>query len=180
MAMTTDASREASTSLDDSPSGLFRLIGRLGGMFAGRRSAPGAVAPDRGAAVLDESSKRLSTHFVIEPLNPVGPNRRGIQRSLESSRELMDPIVDVFEEPDHLLIAVILPGVDPVLAQLELIDDLLIISSRTPAPEHRKEVPLPAVFDRRCMSRTERDGVLEVRFDLRRASRILPGSWSGD
>ncbi len=108
------------------------------------------------------------------------PSRRGLQRSLESSRELLEPIVDVFEEPDHLLVAVILPGVDPALAQVELSGNLLVITSVPPSSIHRKEIPLPAVFDQECMSRAERDGVLEVRLDLNRARRIAPESGGGD
>lgn len=181
----TDAKRNGPVNLEDSPSGFGRLIGKLGGLLAGRKSSPdppdldpAPIEPAASPVVVDLAAE--ARRMVIKKSRPAAMSQSGLRRSLESSRELLEPVVDVFEESDCLLVAAILPGVDPALAQVELIDDLLVISTAAPSPVHRKEVPLPAVFDRECMTRSSRDGVLEVRLDLNRARTIRPGSWCGD
>ena len=189
MSTTIKDTRNEPISLEDPPSGFGRIMGKLGGLFVGRKLRADAAAPEPAP---------IEPVVVIPPIvdlpvppsptrgrkteKPMasGPGRSGVRRSLESSRELQEPIVDVFEESDHLLVFAILPGVDPSNVKLSLIDDLLILSSAAPSPVHRKEVPLPAVFDQNCMTRASRDGVLEVRLDLRGGRQIRPGSWSGD
>ncbi len=174
-------------SLEDPPSGLGRIMGKLGGLFVGRKvradapaPSPAPIEPEVVVPPLVELPLPSRRRKVSERPMASGPGRSGVRRSLESSRELQEPIVDVFEESDHLLVFAILPGVDPSLVKLKLIDDLLVISSTAPAPAHRKEVPLPAVFDQQSMTRASRDGVLEVRLDLRGGRQTRPGSWSGD
>ena len=78
--------------------------------------------------------------------------------------EVREPIVDVFDEDDHLLVVAEMPGVDEKDVRLELRDDILAIRAERGAMKYRKEVILPTEFPESSMSHTCRNGMLEVKF----------------
>jgi len=96
----------------------------------------------------------------VEPFGNVRKDERTGQATV---REVIEPLVDVFEEPDHLLVVAELPGIGPDDVKLELSDDVLIIAAERKTKKYRKEVLLPASFAPESMSHTCRNGVLEVK-----------------
>ncbi|MFI5456043.1 MAG: Hsp20/alpha crystallin family protein, partial [Isosphaerales bacterium] len=96
----------------------------------------------------------------VEPFGNVRKDERAGQATVQ---EVMEPLVDVFEEPDHLLVVAELPGIGPDDVKLELSDDVLIIAAEKKTKKYRKEVLLPASFAPGSMSHTCRNGVLEVK-----------------
>ena len=78
--------------------------------------------------------------------------------------EVREPMVDVFEELDHVLVVAELPGIREEDLELELRDDILVIEAETGEKKYRKEVLLPAAFTAEVMSRACSNGVLQVRF----------------
>ena len=72
-------------------------------------------------------------------------------------------MVDVFEEPGHVLVVAEMPGIGEEDLQLELNDDILTIAAERGAKKYRKEVLLPASFTADRMTRSCRNGVLEIR-----------------
>lgn len=77
--------------------------------------------------------------------------------------EVREPIVDVFDEEDHILVVAEMPGVDEKDVHLELRDDILAISAECGEMKYRKEVILPADFPESSMSHICRNGMLEVK-----------------
>jgi HSP20 family protein len=72
-----------------------------------------------------------------------------------------EPIVDVFDEGDKLLVVAELPGVAKKEIKLELNGDVLALST-TGARKYAKEVLLPAAAKEEELSFTYNNGVLEV------------------
>jgi HSP20 family protein len=75
----------------------------------------------------------------------------------------MEPPVDVFEEADHVLVVAEMPGVGLEDVGIELADDILTISASRGPKKYRKEVLLPASFPADAMTRTCRNGILEIK-----------------
>ena len=75
-----------------------------------------------------------------------------------------EPMVDVFDEPDHVLVLAEMPGIGDEDVQLELRDDILTISAQKADQKYRKEILLPSAFPAGNMSHTCRNGILEVKF----------------
>jgi HSP20 family protein len=96
-------------------------------------------------------------------LEPFGNIKRPPRGAPVVSEE-REPIVDLFDEEDHLLVVAELPGVEEKDVKLELHEDILEINARTGEKKYRKEVLLGKVFEKEKMSFTYRNGILEVRF----------------
>ena len=97
----------------------------------------------------------------VEPFGNVRPDKRTGQTVVHEMRE---PMVDIFEETDHVLLVAELPGISDDDIALELRDDILVITASKGKKKYRKEVLLPGVFQAENMSRSCRNGVLELRF----------------
>jgi HSP20 family protein len=96
----------------------------------------------------------------VEPFGNVRKDQRTGQATVQ---EVMEPPVDVFDEPDHLLVVAELPGVGQEDIHLELNDDILTITAERKQKKYRKEVLLPASFTADAMTQTCRNGILEVK-----------------
>ena len=97
-------------------------------------------------------------------VEPFGNVREDEQTGRPVVHEVREPMVDVFEEPDHVLVVAELPGIGEENLQLELKDDILTIAAARGDKKYRKEVLLPVVFAPEKMSHSCRNGILEVRF----------------
>ena len=78
-------------------------------------------------------------------------------------QEIREPVVDLFEEKDHLLIVAELPGVSTGDVRIEVKDDVLIIAATKGEKKYRKEVLLPGSYQREKMRLSCNNGVLEIR-----------------
>jgi len=74
-----------------------------------------------------------------------------------------EPVVDVFEEEDHVLVVAEMPGISAEDVQLLVEDDLLTISAERGDKKYRKEVLLPAGFAREKMQVSCNNGVIEIK-----------------
>ncbi len=97
----------------------------------------------------------------VEPFGNVGPEEDGDRVTVHEVRE---PMVDVFEEEDCVLVVAEMPGVGQEDIELDLQDDILTIRAEREEMQYRKEVLLPAAFAQERMSASCRNGVLKVRF----------------
>jgi HSP20 family protein len=75
-----------------------------------------------------------------------------------------EPMVDLFDEADHVLVLAEMPGIGDGDIHLELRDDILTIAAEKEDQKYHKEVLLPAPFSAGKMSHTCRNGILEVKF----------------
>ena len=82
--------------------------------------------------------------------------------------EIREPLVDVFDEEEHVLVVAEMPGIGQEDVDLSVRDDILTICAERGEKKYRKEVLLPASFAPEQMSHTCRNGMLEVK--LTRAS----------
>jgi len=80
--------------------------------------------------------------------------------------EVREPIVDVFDEGDSILVVAEMPGVSISDVQIDVKGDVLSISTAQTAPrKYAKEVLLPAAVNVATQKSTFKNGVLELRFD---------------
>jgi len=96
----------------------------------------------------------------VEPFGNLGKDEKTGRPVVQEIRE---PLVDVFEEEDCVLVVAEMPGASDADCQVELKDDILMISAAGGDKKYRKEVLLPASFTPDKMTHTCRNGVLEVR-----------------
>ena len=97
-------------------------------------------------------------------VEPFGNVRKDAKTGTAVVEEVREPMVDVFEEEDHVLVLAEMPGVGEEDIKLELNEDVLSIVAEKGEMKYRKEVLLPAAFSADKMSHTCRNGVLEVKF----------------
>lgn len=78
--------------------------------------------------------------------------------------EVREPIVDVFDEENHILIVAELAGIDRENINVEVQEDILILSAETGRRKYHKEIVLPAEVDESSEEKTFRNGILEVKY----------------
>jgi HSP20 family protein len=95
---------------------------------------------------------------LVEQFGNVKDTERGAV--VEETRE---PMIDVFDEGDHLLVIAELPGVDADDIRFEVDGDVMTLSAARGERKYRKEVLLPAPATAKGASPSYRNGVFEIR-----------------
>jgi len=88
--------------------------------------------------------------------------------------EVREPLVDVFDEDDVLLVIAELPGVGEKDVQIEVHGGLLNLSTAIKGRRYAKELELPCPVDEGTVESTYKNGVLEIR--LRKANGDVEGT----
>ena len=96
-------------------------------------------------------------------VEPFGNVRTDKQSGRPVVHEVCEPMVDVFEEDDEVLVVAEMPGIGAEDVHLELADDILTITASCGSKKYRKELLLPDAVADRSMTSSCRNGVLEVR-----------------
>ena len=96
-------------------------------------------------------------------LEPFGNIRRDAKSGRTEVQEVREPMVDVFEEEDHLLVLAELPGIGKEDVRVEVKDDVLTISAERGDKKYRKEVLLPRNISKEKMQVSCNNGVLEIK-----------------
>lgn len=96
-------------------------------------------------------------------VEPFGNIRRDEKSGRSVVQEVREPVVDVFEEPDHVLVVAETPGMGADDVHLEVEGDLLTITAEKGDKKYRKEVLLPGSFPREKMQVSCPHGILEIR-----------------
>jgi len=78
-------------------------------------------------------------------------------------QEVREPVVDVFEEKDHVLVVAEMPGISAKDVHLEIEDDVLTLSATRGDKKYRKEVQLPESFSRDQAEVSCNNGVVEIK-----------------
>lgn len=78
-------------------------------------------------------------------------------------RDEREPLVDIMEEDDDVVVVAELPGVERDDIKLHTTRDELVISVDTPKRRFHKELRLPAIVDPNSAQASYKNGVLEVR-----------------
>ncbi len=94
----------------------------------------------------------------VEPFGNIKKTPKG--PVVEEERE---PIVDVFDEKDHILVVVELPGIEEGDVKTEIKDDILNISAVKGERKYKKEVLLPSKAETELISSAYKNGILEIK-----------------
>lgn len=81
--------------------------------------------------------------------------------------EVREPLVDVMDEGDRLVVIAELPGVEADDIQVDIKDDVLILCAEGKHRKYSKEVLLPAPVEAEAMERSFKNGILEIRLTRR-------------
>ena len=103
---------------------------------------------------------RASSELKIEPFGNIRRESSG-DAVVEDIRE---PLCDVYDEDDHVLVLAEIPGVSKKDVQLELAGDRLTIRARRGEKRYHKEVVLPETFSPENMQWECTNGILKIRF----------------
>ena len=77
--------------------------------------------------------------------------------------EVREPIVDVFDEGEKLVVIAELPGVEKKDIHLEVKDDILNLFAEARDRKYSKEVLLPSPVDTGSMESSYKNGILEIK-----------------
>jgi len=92
------------------------------------------------------------------------PERISITQSKDlGTSEKSEPLVDVFEDEENVIVVAQLTGIDKSNVDLHTTQDKLTISVDSPEGKHCREVQLPAKVDVGSSSSRLKNGVLEIR-----------------
>jgi len=76
--------------------------------------------------------------------------------------EVREPMIDVFDEQDHILIIAELPGVSEDEIKIDVEGDILRLTASNKDRKYAKEVLLPAKVNEEGMKSVYRNGILEI------------------
>lgn len=86
-------------------------------------------------------------------------------------REEIEPLVDVYDEKDHVLVVAEIPGVNKEDIKLRATEDTLTISVEAGKRKYYKEVELPSKVNPDSAKATYKNGILEVRLEKKEKSK---------
>jgi HSP20 family protein len=81
-------------------------------------------------------------------------------------QEVSEPLIDVIEENDHVLVLVEMPGVSEEDVHLDLNGDILVLHAERGSKKYHKEIVLPRSFDCNAMEKSCHNGILEVKLTV--------------
>ena len=96
-------------------------------------------------------------------VEPFGNIRKDEATGHSVVQEICEPIVDVFEEADHVLLVAEMPGIGAEDIRLDIKDDLLTIYAEKKNKKYRKEVLLPGRYNKEKMLVTCNNGIVEIK-----------------
>jgi len=96
-------------------------------------------------------------------IEPFGNIRKDEATGKSVVQEIREPMVDIFEEEDHVLLVAEMPGIGAGEVRLEVQDDVLTISAEKGDKKYRKEVLLPHPYAREKMQISCNNGMVEIK-----------------
>ncbi|MBN1191305.1 MAG: Hsp20/alpha crystallin family protein [Dehalococcoidales bacterium] len=76
--------------------------------------------------------------------------------------EIREPMVDVFDEKDHILVIAELPGVSRDKIKIEINGDILSLNATGTGRKYAKEILLPRKVKAETLKSTYKNGILEI------------------
>jgi HSP20 family protein len=105
---------------------------------------------------------------IIREFGNVQPTEAGPQL-----KEEYEPLMDVMEEDDEIVIVAELPGVERDDIKLQATEESLTISVDRERRKYRKELKLPKAVDPASSRASYKNGVLEIRLKKVKAERLM-------
>ncbi|MFH1287497.1 MAG: Hsp20/alpha crystallin family protein [bacterium] len=150
-------------------SGLFNGIEKLVDL-AGKLEAAGGEIKKEGEIDLSHLREGMKGVFgfsvktatggktVVEPFGNIKKTPKG-----PIVEEVREPMSDVFDEKEEVLIIVEMPGVHEEGVTVDLKEDILEISGAGKNRKYRKEILLPKNIKKETLSHHYKNGILEVK-----------------
>lgn len=123
------------------------------------KDASGRLRGVYGIHVKTGLGERGQQELRVEPFGNVRPRTAGEP----PEEDIREPLVDIHEEKDHLLVLVELPGVGKENVTLEFAEDRLKLSAQRGKTSYRKEITLPEQFSEENMHWDCKNGILQIR-----------------
>lgn len=102
---------------------------------------------------------------MIKPFGNISKKEEGLV-----VEEVAEPIVDVFDEGDNVLVIAELPGVDEDDFHFQVNGDILVIAAAGRDRKYRKEMLLPAGVDPEGATTVFKNGIAEIRLPKTKTS----------
>ena len=149
--------------------GLFKGIEKLIGLAAELKEAGGEIKKEGEIDLgrLKEGMKGVYGFSIKTAVGgkPVVETFGNIKKTPEGPvvEEEREPLTDVFDEKDEVVVIAEIPGVSEDGISVDLKGDILEISAAGKNRKYRKEVLLPVQVKKEALSYTFKNGILEVR-----------------
>lgn len=153
------------------PGGLSEIVRRLGDLFDHLAEVDDGRTPHRGrreknGMVVEYSFGKRTVGEARQPREEPPPETEETPRrrsAKPSALAVLEPVTDVFDEPDEVLILYELPGVSRKDIRCVLDGDILLLDAKTGGRLYRKETLIePPLAPGEPVLRL-RNGILEVR-----------------
>ncbi len=96
-------------------------------------------------------------------IEPFGNIRQDAKTGRAVVQDVREPVVDVFEEQDCVLVVAEMPGITLEDVKLATKDKVLILNAENADKKYRKEIELPRSFPREKLQLSCNNGVLEIK-----------------
>jgi len=146
--------------------GLADLVEKLGDLSkAGEQlSRTGEIhGPDKEVKGIYGFTVKVGLGDDRPRVEPFGNIRQDRESGRTVVQEVREPVVDVFEEEDHVLVVAEMPGVTVEDIRITVEGDVLTISAERGDKKYRKEVLLPANSSREKTQVACNNGVVEIK-----------------
>lgn len=170
----TKKSREV-VSIDIGLGGLFKGIGSLVDLVS-KMSAEGRQEESRTGTVEAMGGKVKGVYGFTVRMGlgdkPIIEQFGNIQETDEGPvvTATREPLTDLLEENDHLVVIAELPGVEEKDIDIKVAGDMLEITASTRDRNYRKELLLPTLVDPDTLESSHRNGILEIKLAKRPAA----------
>ena len=144
---------------------LFDFISKMAEEGTGEYARTGEIKGlgDKAKGLYGFSVKMgLGGKPIIEQFGNIKATERGAVVA-----EVREPIVDVFDEGERLVVIAELPGVEEDDIHLEVKDDILDLAAEAKDRKYSKEILLPSAVDASSMKTSYKNGILEIRLRKR-------------
>lgn len=145
--------------------GLGALVEKLGELAetGEELSKSGEIRGKEGVKGVYGFTMKVGTGDQGVKVEPFGNVRTDKATGQAEVQEIREPMVDVFEEKDFVLVVAEMPGVGEKDVKIDLRDDVLAISAAKGDKKYKKELLLPGSFSPEKMTISCNNGVVEVK-----------------
>ena len=108
------------------------------------------------------SIRTLGGKPIVEPFGNIKESPEG-----PVVEEVREPMVDVFDEKDHILVIAEMPGVEKGDIHVDVNDDLLTLKADGKERKYRKNITLPSRVNTSTLTSAYKNGVMEIKMEKR-------------
>ncbi len=149
--------------------GLFKGLGEMMDLVAEMMEHSRTETQRSGEFQVKGMGKRMRGVYGFSIRTGIGGmpqvERFGHVRATENSpdlAEVREPLVDIFDEGNEVVLIAEIPGVDVGDISIEVVGDILLLETKGER-RYAREILLPAAVEANSLHKTYRNGILELR-----------------